>query len=479
MDLRVLLRHHARTGDEHALEMVRKTLDHMARGGIHDHLGGGFARYSTDARWLVPHFEKMLYDNALLATTYVEAYQATRDTSFAKVARSTLDYLLERMTAPHGGFYATEDADSEGVEGKYYVWTLAEIRSLLGQERTERFAYVYDVTETGNWEHKNILNMPKPLEQSVALLGMELNVLETELTKSRRVLKTARNDRIPPAQDHKILVSWNGLAIAAFATASAALKESRYQTAARRAAEFLLSHCRQPDGRLFHSYADATPRFNAYLDDYACLMDGLTRLFETTGEPHWLEASIDLAGTLIREFHDSEGGGFYYTGTRHESLLYRPKEVVDSATPAASAMAATALLRIAAIADRTDLRETAEAALRSVGWLLDRAPTAAGQSLIALDFLLSPVRQLVLVAGTEAQEFEVVKEMIAARFLPDAVLALRPDETAPVAPALRGMWADRPSREGRVTLYHCHNFTCDQPWVGLERIESALSKVRG
>ena len=210
MDLKVLLRHHARTADPHALHMVRLTLEKMARGGIYDHLGGGFARYSTDARWLAPHFEKMLYDNALLASVYIEAYQATRDEEFASVARETLDYILSRMTSPEGGFYATEDADSEGVEGKFYVWSLSEIQSILTPERSKTFAYVYDVTEGGNWEEQTILNRPKPLDQAAKLLGIDVATLRAELAADRAELFAARSRRIPPGKDTKVLTSWNG-----------------------------------------------------------------------------------------------------------------------------------------------------------------------------------------------------------------------------------------------------------------------------
>jgi uncharacterized protein YyaL (SSP411 family) len=227
MDVKVLLRHHARTGNTHALHMVRQTLDKMARGGIYDHLGGGFARYSTDARWLVPHFEKMLYDNALLASTYLEAYQLTGDPEYARVARETMDYILGRMTDSDGGIYATEDADSEGVEGKYYVWTLDEIRDVLGPERAKEFAYVYDVTESGNWEHTNILNLPRSIAQAAKLLGRDEAELRASLDADRAGLLATRDRRVPPGKDTKVLTSWNGLMIAPLAEGSRILKDDR------------------------------------------------------------------------------------------------------------------------------------------------------------------------------------------------------------------------------------------------------------
>ena len=347
MDLKVLLRHHARTGDEQALHAVRLTLEKMARGGIYDHLGGGFARYSTDDRWLVPHFEKMLYDNALLASVYVEAFQATGDQGFAQVARETLDYVLRRMTGEEGGFYSTEDADSEGEEGKYYVWTLDEIHQVLGQDRGKTFAYVYDVSESGNWEGKNILNLPRPISQAAKLLSRDEAGLSAELAEDRAKLLAARDRRVPPAKDTKVLVSWNGLMIAALAVAGRALKDPRYLDAAARAAGFILDRMRGEAGRLLHTFKDGKAKLNAYLDDYANLIDGLTRLYETTGEPRWIDAALDLSRVMIDEFADVEQGGFYYTGKSHEALIARTKDLFDNATPSGNAMAATALLRLA------------------------------------------------------------------------------------------------------------------------------------
>ena len=244
MDLRVLLRQHDRTGDAHALHMVTQTLDKMARGGIYDHLGGAFARYSTDERWLAPHFEKMLYDNALLSTVYLEAYQVTRDPEYARVARETMDYILGRMTSPEGPFYSTEDADSEGVEGKFYVWSLAEIVEILGADRAKEFAYVYDVTEHGNWEHANILNLPKPIAQAARLLGRDESALRVDLAADRAKLLEARERRVPPGKDTKVLTSWNGLMLAPLAEGSLILDEPRYAEAARQAAGFLLDTMR-------------------------------------------------------------------------------------------------------------------------------------------------------------------------------------------------------------------------------------------
>ena len=477
MDLKVLLRHHARTGDPHALHMVQLTLDKMARGGIYDHLGGAFARYSTDERWLVPHFEKMLYDNALLSHVYLETYQATRDPNYARVARETMDYVLHRMTSPEGGFYSTEDADSEGVEGKYYVWTRAEINSVLGADRGKTFAYVYDVTELGNWEHQSILNLSKPIAQAAKLLGRDPADLERQLAEDRAALLAVRERRVPPGKDTKVLTSWNGLMLAPLAEGAHILGDPRYAEAARKAAGFLLNTMRAPDGRLLHSFKDGQAKFNAYLDDYANLIDGLTRLFEATGEVRWIDAAVGLAGVMIAEFADEAGGGFYYTGKGHEELIARQKDAYDNATPSGNAMAATALLRLAALTGRDDLDSAGRATLQSVRALMDQAPTAAGQSLVALDFALAPTREFAVVGGTDRAETLAVLAAIHARFLPHKVVAPLLDDPAAAAGALP-ILTNRPARDDRATTYICEHSTCREPVVGVRGLEDALAADR-
>jgi uncharacterized protein YyaL (SSP411 family) len=486
MDLKVLLRQHARTGDPHALHMVRHTLDKMARGGIYDHLGGGFARYSTDDRWLVPHFEKMLYDNALLASVYLEAFQVTGDPDFARVARETMDYVLGRMTGPEGGFYSTEDADSEGVEGKYSVWTLEEVNSILGPERAKAFAYVYDVTARGNWVDphghgpqgpQNILNLPKTLAQAAKMLGRDEAELRRALDEDRAVLLAVRDRRVPPGKDTKVLTSWNGLMLAALADGARVLRDGRYAEAAERAAAFLLETMRTPDGRLLHSFKDAQAKFNGYLDDYACLIDGLTRLFEATGRGRWIEAAVELTGVMLAEFLDAEQGGFFYTGKSHEELIVRQKDAYDNATPSGNAMAATALVRLGALTGREDLSATARETLQAVHLVLEKAPTAAGQSLVALDFLLATPQEFAVIAGDDPAEFPAVLEAISARFLPHKVVAPARPAEAPGLVALVPLLADRPARDGRTTTYICEHFACQAPVVGVEGVEAALAGI--
>jgi len=475
MDLRVLLRQHARSGDSHALHMVTQTLDKMSRGGIYDHLGGAFARYSTDERWLAPHFEKMLYDNALLSTVYLEAFQVTRNTDYARVARETMDYILGRMTSPEGPFYSTEDADSEGVEGKYYVWSLAEIVEVLGPDRAKEFASVYDVTEHGNWEHSNILNLPRPLGQAAKLLGQTEEDLARDLAADRIRLLEVRAKRIPPGKDTKVLTSWNGLMLAPLAEGSLILDEPRYAEAARKAAGFLLDTMRTPDGRLLHSYKDGQAKFNGYLDDYANFIDGLTRLFEATGEARWIESAVELAQVMIDEFHDPANGGFFYVGKSHEALIVRQKDAYDNATPSGNAMAATALARLASLTGRADLDELARATLQAVHLVMEKAPTAAGQCLVVLDAVLAPSEEFAVIAGSDPAEARRALLAIHERFRPHKVVAPSSggeasSKLAELVPLLK----DRPGREGRVTTYICEGFACQAPVVGVEVLREVL-----
>ncbi len=388
---RLLLQGWRSTRDEHLLAMVTTTLQQMAAGGIYDHLGGGFHRYSTDARWLVPHFEKMLYDNALLARCYLDAYQATGQMDFARVARETLDYVLRDMTDPAGGFASSEDADSEGHEGLFYLWTLDEIRSVLGAERAESFAHAYDVTEEGNFEGRNILNLAKTIPQSAAILGRQPAELATDLAESRRRLLEVRGRRIRPGRDDKVLASWNGLMIDALARAGAVLGEPRYSEAAARAADFLLSpQGLRADSRLRHCWRRGRADIDGLLEDYASLAGALVTLYETRHEDRWLDEATGLADAILDRFTDREHGGFFTAAADHGSLIVRKKDVLDSAVPSGGGLATAALLRLSQLRDRDDYFHAAEASLRSAAGLLHEAPLGACQMLLALDHYLWP-----------------------------------------------------------------------------------------
>jgi uncharacterized protein YyaL (SSP411 family) len=416
----------------------------------------------------------MLYDNALLASAYIEAYQVTREPELGRVASETLDYVLSRMTGPEGGFYSTEDADSEGVEGKYYVWSLEQIKEVLGANRARTFGYVYDVSEAGNWEDHNILNLPRTIDQAASLLGRNAKELRAELAGCRAELLAVRSQRVPPTKDTKVLVSWNGLMIAALAEGGRTLKDERYLVAAGRAAGFILERMRRGDGRLLHTFKDGQAKLDAYLDDYAHLVDSLTRLYEATGEPRWIESALELAHLMIHEFGDPEQGGFFFTGNRHEALIARQKDSYDNATPSGNGMAATALVRLGALTGKDELTQAGRSAVESVQLVLEREPSAAGQSVIALDFLLGPTSELAVISGDDPAEFRAVLEAIATPFRPHKVVApASPGQTERLA-AMIPLLDGRPAREGRTTTYLCEQSVCQAPVVGSSGVEDML-----
>jgi len=356
VELRLLLRLWKRFGDDQALHMARLTLDRMAMGGIYDHLGGGFHRYSTDERWLVPHFEKMLYDNALLAVAYLEAYQATGEALYARVVEETLSYIMREMTSPEGPFYSTQDADSEGEEGKFYVWSAREIEQVLGKERADPFTYVYGVTPEGNWEGQNILHRTRTNEQDARMLRLPDPELRGLLEDSKRELFTVRSRRVWPGRDEKVLTSWNALMISAFAKAAQVFANPHYSAHAVKAADFILHSMRTPDERLLRTYsAGSKAKLNGYLEDYAFLLDALISLYEATFDARWIEAARGLAHVLVDEFWDEAEAGFFYTGRSHETLIARTKDPHDSSIPSGNSVAVVALLRLSKLTGQQDL----------------------------------------------------------------------------------------------------------------------------
>ena len=385
LPLHWLLRRWRRSGDNELLEIVTTTLDRMAGGGLFDHLGGGFHRYCVDDRWLVPHFEKMLYDNALLAACYLEAWQATGKDAYAVVVRQTLDYLLRDMTDPQGGFYSGEDADSEGEEGKFYLWTPGEIEAVLTPEAATLFCQVYDVTSPGNFEGRNILNRLRPIEVEAKLIGCEPAPLQAKLDAARQELLAARAKRVRPGRDEKVLVGWNSLAIDALARAGAALGEPRYTAAANAAADFLWNRLRRDDGRLLHYWRSGQAKCDAYLDDYAGLGNALLTLYETGGPPARLDQAIALADTIVTQFADPEHGGFFFTADDHEPLIVRKIDCFDSPTPSGNGLAVMLLLRLRAISPGDKYQAAAEAALRACFPWMRQVPAAVFQLLLAMD----------------------------------------------------------------------------------------------
>jgi uncharacterized protein YyaL (SSP411 family) len=468
IDLRLLLRCWHRFGDEDALAMVRKTLDGMARGGIYDHLGGGFHRYSVDERWLVPHFEKMLYDNALLTGAYLEAFQATGEPFYRRVAEETLDYVLREMTAPEGPFYSTQDADSEGVEGKFYVWTEREIHDILGNELADLFKPVYDVTPEGNWEDHTILHRSKTDEQDAALLKMDVETLRQRLAEARRKLFDVRSKRVWPGRDEKVLVSWNGLMIAAFAKAGAVLDRSDYNIAAVRAADFILTKMRQPGGRLYRTTAvGSAPKIDAYLEDYAFLIDALADLYATTFDVRWVKSAEELAGIMVDRFADP-AGGFFTTPAGQDDLILRLKDQHDGSTPSGSSMGITTLLRLAELTGNSRWHTEADRGLRAMRGVLHDSPMAAAQALIALDFALRPIEQVAIVGEPDAAR--PVIRAARAPFRPRRVVAFREPALESPLPLL----ADKPAN-GPVATYICHNNACQPPILDVAEAKKQLA----
>lgn len=481
MDLRVLLRTWKRFGNQSALDAVTLTLEKMAGGGIYDHLGGGFHRYSTDAHWLVPHFEKMLYDNALLIPVYLEAYQATGREDFARIARESLDYVLREMTAVEGGFYSTQDADSEGVEGKFFVWTPEEIKHILGDEDGQLFCACYDVSPGGNWEGHSILNRPKPLNQLAKELRVPIEQLAAQLDWGRRKLLEHRNTRIAPGTDKKILAAWNGLMMSAMARGSQILRDPKYLHAAQRAARFVLDRMRASidtaipapavPRRLVHCWMDGAAKFNAYLDDYACLMDGLIELFQTDFNPQWLTEAQALAEQIQQHFADPNDQIFFYTSDDHETLISRTKEVQDNATPAAHSCAVTAIMRLSKVTGREN-ESSGWKSLEAVSGLMADHPRGAAQALIALDYALGPTPEIVLVEGDQPEKADQLLATFHRQFVPSYALVRVMDPES--VPAILEATVEGKPASHELTLYLCHRGVCDSPSIGFEAANLAI-----
>ncbi len=472
MNLEVLLRRYARTGDPAARAGVEHTLRQMANGGIYDHLGGGFARYSVDEYWLVPHFEKMLYDNALLARLYLEAYQVTGDDFFRRIAEETLDYVAHDMTDPEGGFYSAEDADSEGEEGKFYVWTPEEIQAVLEPDEAKLTMRFWDVTERGNFEGKNILNVPRPPEAVAAEFGISAEELWQRIVRIREKLLAEREKRVRPGRDEKVLAAWNGLMLRAFALAARVLNREDYREIAEKNASFLLEKL-VVDGRLRRSYKDGRARFNGYLEDYACVADGLVELYEATFETRWLREAASLCDAVLELFWDAEKGTFYDTAADHEELVTRPRDVYDNASPSGNSVAVDVLLRLSVLLEREDYRERAEAVLEDLSGAISQIPGAFGRLLSALDFHLSTPYEVALIGNPDAPETTTLLNAVYSAYLPNKVVAGRAEDDEKAA-RLVPLLADRPTREGKTTAYVCVNYACQYPTIDPEELKRQL-----
>jgi uncharacterized protein YyaL (SSP411 family) len=447
MTIEYLLRRAATTGDPRPLAVARRSLDAMAAGGIHDQLGGGFHRYATDAIWLVPHFEQMLYDNAQLARVYIHAFALTGDARYRDVASGTLDYLLHELRRDDGTFAASQDADTEGVEGATFVWTAAEIREVLGDD-APLFTAVYDVTEPGNWEGRTILRRVLPIGDVAQ---------EARLGAARERLLEVRRTRAQPARDDKALAAWNGLAIAALAEGGR-LGDDRYVDAAVMAAEALVAGLLRPDGRLGRSWKDGRATGEGVLEDYADLADGLLALYEATFDERWFVTARQLADTILDHFVDP-AGGFFDTADDHETLITRPKDVQDNAVPAGGSMATGILLKLAALTGESRYRAAAERAIATVIPYLARYPTGFANWLSAAHLAVEGIDELAIVGPPDDEATRALIAVATTGFRPNLVLAISPDPSAPAVPLLEG----RDQIDGQPTAYVCRDFTCRLP----------------
>jgi len=471
-----LLRYYHHGYNQRALEMVEMTLAKMAHGGIYDQIGGGFHRYSTDAYWLVPHFEKMLYDNALLARLYLHAYQLTRRDLYRRICEETLDYVLREMTDPQGGFYSAQDADSEGEEGKFFVWSPQEIRVAVGEEDARIFNDFFGVTEGGNFEGANILTRRPdeslfaekhrmPVEEFLALIG-----------RSKEKLLAVRDQRIHPLRDDKVLAGWNGLMLRSFAEAGAALGRPDYLQAARNNAGFLLDNMKT-QGRLLRTWREGQAKLLGYLEDYSGVADGLLALHEATLETRWLTGAITLADQMIELFWDEGVRGFYDTGKDHEMLVIRPRDIFDNAQPSGSSVASEVLLKLAVITGNDDYATRAAAPLRSLVQLMGRAPGGTGHWLAVLDFYVSMPKEIAIVGAGDDPATRALLDTVFQRYLPNKVVVGSPDSSFDQFrkkglefPLLEG----RELTDGQPTAYVCQNYACQLPVTEPEALARQL-----
>jgi uncharacterized protein YyaL (SSP411 family) len=472
MTLEFLLRTYVRTRNRQALDIVQHTTRKMAQGGMYDQLGGGFHRYSTDAKWLVPHFEKMLYDNALLSRVYLHYFQVSQDDLAHDTVTGILDYVLREMTSAEGGFYSTQDADSEGHEGKFFVWDYEEVRTLLGKDAM-LFCEHYDITPRGNFEGKNIPNVKLSLEELATKHGMSVADVKDSIEKSKTKLFEIRERRVKPDRDEKILTAWNGLMLASFAEAGVVLSRPEYLEAARRNAEFVLANLRC-DGLLLRTYKDGVAKFNAYLEDYAFLIEGLVTLYETTGESRWFAEAVTLTERMIEEFWDITSGGFYFTGNSHEKLIIRSKDYFDNATPSGNSVAAGVLQRLAIHTESEEFRNVGIAVLSQVADAARKYPPGFGYALSAVDFLLSSIKEIAIVASDQPA-LNLFLTATWEKYLPHKVVAARlTDETPSPRNALL---RNRDMIDGRTTAYVCQNYVCNRPVVDVHSLRAQFAEA--
>jgi uncharacterized protein YyaL (SSP411 family) len=471
--LQFLLRYWQRTGDTPARQMAETTLDHMARGGIHDQLGGGFHRYSTDAEWKVPHFEKMLYDQAIDARAYLEAYQATGNQQDASVARDVFAYVMRDLTAPDGGFYSAEDADSGGEEGRFYLWSREDVIAVVGKEHGPLIADFYGLGES---PARAPLRIPIPIDTFVKQRGLDAPTFARTLSAANQALLAARGKRVRPARDEKIITAWNGLMISSLAYGSAVLGDSQYATAAARAADFILTHL-QRDGRLrrsFHNGPSSTP---AYLDDYAGVVLGLSDLYAATFDARWLREADRLCRDMLRLFADPTNGGLRYTAADHERLIAANDDADDGALPSAQSLAALALLRLGRLTMNEQFESRGRGVLAANSQPISQTPQAYTAMLMALDFALGPTKEIVVAGAADADATQTLLTTIRRQYLPRSVLALHAPRDG-AAEALIPFIKKQTMIDGKPVVYVCENYVCKLPTSDPKKLEQLLATPR-
>jgi hypothetical protein len=439
--------------------MAEVSLERMASGGIYDHIGGGFARYSTDSRWLVPHFEKMLYDNALLSRVYLHAWQITGKDIYRRVVEETLDWVLRKMRHNDGGFYSSLDADSQGEEGKFYVWNPGQIREILGDE-AELFTQYYDISESGNWEGKSIPNVSRTISEVAQISGLDEAVLLNRLKDNREKVLASRSQRVWPGLDDKILTSWNGLMLASLAEAGRDLHRADYLSAATINAEFLYNNMRREDGRLWRTWKEGSGgKYNAYLEDYTFLADGLIALYQSTFDSRWYYWVEELIDRVLNHFQDRNGGGFFDTSDDHESLIYRPKSLQDNAVPSGNSMAGSTLLKYGLLSGNHSYLSAAEQALAGMMRPMAEQPTAFANWLSSTMFYLEDAREIAIIGETAKEDTQRLLTEVFHRYNPFFVVAAGvPGDADPVA-----LLANRKMIDGKASAYVCRRFVCNQP----------------
>ncbi len=483
-NLLFLLRYWKRSGNGNALAMVEKTLQAMRRGGIYDQIGFGLHRYSTDRKWLVPHFEKMLYDQALLAMAHIETYQATGNKEYEETAREIFSYVMRDMTAEEGGFYSAEDADSEGEEGKFYLWSQDEIQQLLTEEETRILFTVFNTTLGGNFSEEatgnktggNILHLTQSIAETAAELKLTEQAVQTTIEAARRKLFAARKKRIHPHKDDKILVDWNGLMIAALAQGARVFDEPLYQHAAQRAVDFTLKEMRKPDGRLLHRYRSKEAAIMANLDDYAFFIWGLIELYEATFEAKYLQTALDLNKDMLTHFWDDTGGGFYFSPDDGEDLLVRQKEVYDGAIPSGNSVAMLNLLRLGRITTNVDFENKAAQIGRTFARTLKEYPSAHTQLMLALDFAVGPSHEIVIVGDLHSKDTRQMAQSLRTLFLPNKVVLFRPSsQEVPEICHIAEFSKNLTAIDGKTTVYVCTNYMCKFPTTDLNKVYDLLN----